>query len=162
MRKLLTFIKRMFFYDEMEDVRAFYEKFKQPISNHPTQRLVTSQRVHERIRFMQEELDEFKEAQGNNNLALMADALIDLVYVAKGTAIEMGLPWEDLWQDVQRANMAKVIGKTARGIDIDVCKPPGWVPPQTEAILDRAEFNAFYNQPLLNAYGKYDQNGAAK
>lgn len=132
---LLTFIKRKFFYDEMEDVRAFYEKFKQPTSSTPTQDLASPTRLQERIDFMQEELDEFKEGKETRDMALMADSLIDLVYVIKGTAIEMGLPWEELWQDVQRANMAKVTGMTKRGIKIDVMKPPGWVGPKTEAIL---------------------------
>jgi predicted HAD superfamily Cof-like phosphohydrolase len=131
----LTFIKRKFFYDEMEDVKAFYEKFEQPMSSIPTQDLVTPTRLIERINFMQEELDEFKEGAATRDMALMADSLIDLVYVVKGTAIEMGLPWEELWMDVQRANMAKVIGQTKRGIQIDVAKPPGWVGPKTEAIL---------------------------
>ena len=132
---LLTTIKRKFFYDEMEDVRAFYEKFKQPMSSIPTQDLATPERMQERIDFMQEELDEFKQGAQTRDMALMADSLIDLVYVVKGTAIEMGLPWEELWQDVQRANMAKVIGQTKRGIKIDVTKPPGWKGPETEAIL---------------------------
>jgi len=132
---LLTFIKRKFFYDEMEDVRAFYEKFNQPMALTPTLDLVTSNRIYERIAFIQEELDEFKEGVVTRDICLAADSLIDLVYVIKGTAIEMGLPWEELWQDVQRANMAKVIGQTKRGIKIDVTKPPGWKGPQTKAIL---------------------------
>jgi predicted HAD superfamily Cof-like phosphohydrolase len=132
---MIQWLKRKFLYDEMEDVRAFYEKFKQPMAKTPTQKLVTERRVQERINFMQEELDEFKRDYERGDLAGMADALIDLVYVVKGTAIEMGLPWEELWLDVQRANMAKVIGTTHRGIKIDVTKPPGWVGPQTEAIL---------------------------
>ena len=135
MKKLFTTIKRFFVYDEMEDVRAFYEKFQQPMSITPTTNLVTPTRIAERAAFMQEELNEFNQGAVTNDLAAMADALIDLVYVAKGTAIEMGLPWEELWQDVQRANMAKVIGTTHRGIKIDVAKPPGWVGPHTEEIL---------------------------
>ena len=134
-KKILTFIKRKFFYDEMEDVRAFYEKFNQPMAKSPTNVLITPDRVYERAAFMQEELDEFKRGAVQADLAEMADALIDLVYVVKGTAIEMGLPWEELWMDVQRANMAKVIGQTKRGIKIDVAKPPGWKGPQTAAIL---------------------------
>lgn len=132
---IITFIKRKFFYDEFDDVRAFYEKFGQPIAKSPTRHLVTETRLQERIDFMQEELDEFKEGAKTHDLELMADSLIDLVYVIKGTALEMGLPWEELWQDVQRANMSKVVGQTKRGIKIDVTKPPGWVGPKTGAIL---------------------------
>jgi predicted HAD superfamily Cof-like phosphohydrolase len=132
---MFKWLKRIFFYDEMQDVRDFYKKFKQPVSTIPTSILASETRLQERINFMQEELDEFKEGKETNDLPLMADSLIDLVYVIKGTAIEMGLPWEELWMDVQRANMAKVIGVTKRGIKIDVAKPPGWVGPKTTEIL---------------------------
>jgi len=134
MFKWFKTLKRKFVYDEMVDVRDFYKKFKQPMSPYPTQDLAAG-RIRERTDFMQEELDEFRKAYTEGDLPGMADALIDLVYVAKGTSIELGLPWEVLWQDVQRANMAKVIGTTKRGIKVDVAKPPGWVGPKTEEIL---------------------------
>ena len=137
-KRFLSYLRRTFVYDEMADVRDFYRKFGQPMSDKPTMVFETPRRAYERADFMQEELDEFRRGLNTRNISEMADALIDLVYVAKGTAIEMGLPWEELWQDVQRANMAKVIGRTKRGIDIDVTKPPGWVGPKTAAILYRA------------------------
>lgn len=88
-----------------------------------------------RAEFMQEELNEFKEAMFRKDLIGMADALVDLVYVAKGTAVMMGLPWEELWLDVQRANMSKERGTTRRGMPEDLVKPEGWKGPETEKIL---------------------------
>jgi len=123
---------------EYHDVRAFHIKFKQITGEGP--RHLAFRKLEERIRFMQEELDEFKEAAGTQDLALLADALVDLVYVAKGTAVMMGLPWEALWDDVQRANMEKVIGATHRGNLVDVCKPLGWTPPQTKQVLADAGY----------------------
>ena len=64
-----------------------------------------------------------------------ADALIDLAYVAMGTGVMLGLPWQPLWDDVQRANMSKVRGVTGRGHAVDLAKPPGWVAPKTQEIL---------------------------
>jgi len=119
--------------DELEDVRLFQKKFGQlnfTIPGHLTKR-----KLKERSDFLQEELDEFKQACQSQDLALQADALIDLVYVAKGTAVMLGLPWETLWDDVQRANMEKVPGKTHRGHLVDAMKPPGWVGPRTMEIL---------------------------
>jgi len=133
MKNFFKWLKRKFVYDEFEDVKAFYEKFGQPTREGPG--IMTRSRTAERINFMQEELNEFKVGAMKQDVPEMADALIDLVYVAKGTAIEMGLPWEALWQDVQRANMAKVPGMTSRGIVYDVKKPDGWEPPMTEEIL---------------------------
>jgi len=41
------------------------------------------------------------------DLPQIADALVDLVYVALGTSHLHGFPWPVLWNDVQRANMSK-------------------------------------------------------
>src|SRR5690606_15968618 len=90
-----------------------------------------------RYEFMYEELCEFQEAHIKGDLAGAADALIDLVVVAMGTAVMMGLPWELLWDDVQRANMSKVRGVTSRGVGADLMKPEGWEAPKTDEILAR-------------------------
>lgn len=132
LRAWLVHIKRALVYDEYDDVRAFYQKFGWSMGNKPTP--LHRARVIERTDFMQEELNEFKLGARNADLSAMADALVDLVYVAKGTALEMGLPWEELWQDVQRANMGKVPAATARMAN-DAIKPSGWAGPQTEDIL---------------------------
>lgn len=124
--------------NEHNDVKDFYDKFGQPTLSRPS--IWVKSRMRERAAFMQEELDEFKLALTYDQLEGMADALIDLVYVARGTAIELGLPWNELWDDVQRANMAKVVGPTHRGFKMDVKKPPGWIGPKTEEILANAGY----------------------
>lgn len=68
------------------------------------------------------------------------DALIDLVYVAYGTAHILGYPWDQGWRLVQKANMAKVRAKpdgsdSVRKSSYDVVKPPGWTPPDIEGLL---------------------------
>jgi hypothetical protein len=95
-----------------------------------------------RAKFLAEELKEFRLGVLSGNIAEMADALVDLVYVAMGTAHLLGLPWEDLWDDVQAANMRKVRAKpdgsdSKRGSSWDVVKPEGWLPPDTWAVLER-------------------------
>jgi predicted HAD superfamily Cof-like phosphohydrolase len=124
---------------ELEDVREFHQKFS--LLNFDTPGHLTNRKLTERIECMQEELDEFTEACDNQDLAAQADALIDLVYFAKGTAVMLGLPWPELWDDVQRANMAKVRGVGKRGHKVDCVKPAGWVPPQTIDILADAGYN---------------------
>jgi hypothetical protein len=47
-----------------------------------------------RIKFMQEELDEYKEAVEARDHAKAFDALLDLAYVVFGTAHVQGYPWE--------------------------------------------------------------------
>lgn len=102
---------------------------------------LTRRKLAERFVCMQEELDEFRDAVLLQDLPAQADALIDLVYFAKGTAVMLGLPWEELWSDVHAANMAKVPGVTKRGQVRDVTKPADWVPPATHLILRDYGYN---------------------
>lgn len=116
------------------DVRAFQHKFGQLVGYAP--RHLTKRKLRERIAQMQEELDEFEAAVEADDIAEQADALVDIVYFALGTAAHMGLPWQTLWEDVQRANMSKVAGvKPERGFLVDCIKPEGWEGPKTMEIL---------------------------
>ena len=116
-----------------KDVKKFHEKFGLLVGRKP-QRL-TIRKMKERIEFLQEELDELKSAVESDNFPEQADALVDIVYVALGTAVMMGLPWKSLWDDVQRANMEKVRGVTKRGHAVDCMKPEGWIAPWTAGIV---------------------------
>lgn len=117
-----------------DDVREFQLKFDMLVGQKP--RHLTARKLRERADFLAEELKEFREGVDEADLAKQADALVDLVYVALGTAASMGLPWQALWDDVQRANMAKQRGVGSRGHLVDCVKPPGWVPPRTQTILE--------------------------
>lgn len=137
-KRFLTWLRQKYVYDEFRDVRDFHHKFGQLWYDEPG--FISPELARQRHNFLQEELDELHTAMKANDLAGIADALVDLVYVAKGTAGMYGLPWEALWDDVQRANMAKVRGITHRGNAVDVKKPEGWVPPQTELVLSAAGY----------------------
>lgn len=61
------------------------------------------------------------------------DALVDLVYVALGTAYVQGFDFDEAWRRVHEANMKKVRAQadgadSKRGSGYDVVKPPGWQP----------------------------------
>lgn len=120
---------------EMQCVQEFGKKFNQLRPAEPTH--LTQRKLKERADFLQEELDEFRKNAATQNMAEMLDALIDLVYVAKGTVIMMGLAeaWDYSWDEVQRANMQRVPGPTKRGNANDVMKPEGWVPPDHDSVL---------------------------
>lgn len=121
-----------------KDVRDFHQKFG--LLCHDTPWHLSRRKLSERIEFLSEELNEFIEACKTQDLAEQADALVDLVYVALGTAVMLGLPWDELWADVQRANMAKVRGVGKRGHAVDCVKPLGWRPPMTNHILAQAGY----------------------
>jgi predicted HAD superfamily Cof-like phosphohydrolase len=129
------------------DVGAFHERFGLRHLNGqdrggPVE--IDEELMEFRIGFLKEELDEFIEASETMDHAGMADALIDLVYVAMGTAHMFGYPWDKLWDDVQRANMSKERAteatQSARGTTYDVIKPAGWQPPRTAGILHDVGF----------------------
>ena len=123
-----------------EDVAAFHEKFGLTYNGGP--RLLDFDVLSFRMKFLEEELGEFIESAAEQDLPGMADALIDLVYVAMGTAYMLGLPWQQLWNEVQRANMSKVRAQSKdeskRGSSLDVIKPAGWTGPDIKRVLKEA------------------------
>lgn len=113
------------------DVRAFHEKFGVPVGAKPA--LLTADAWKFRENFLIEELSETRAAHARGDLAEFADGLVDLIYVAVGTALWAGLDLDAHWAEVQRANMAKETGGTRHKHDIR--KPPGWVGPDHLKVL---------------------------
>jgi len=128
------------------DVGEFHEKFGLPhVKGDPGPREFDDEAFRFRYKFLREELDEFSDGYFDGDHAKMADSLVDLVYVALGTAHMLGYPWQEIWNEVQRANMAKVRAQpdgsdSLRGSSLDVVKPEGWQPPDVEAIMARWGF----------------------
>ena len=113
------------------DVLAFHKKFELPIEKYPA--FPSNEILEFRVKFLKEELDEFNEAINNENIVKAFDALIDIVYVALGTAAFMNLPFQQGWDIVHNANMTKIRARKAsdskRGTTYDIVKPPNWVAP---------------------------------
>lgn len=122
---------------DLERVREFHRKFGLPLGDYP--HLLSDQDVAFRIARLDEEVNEFIDAVYSDDLSEAADALVDLVYIALGTALWMGLPWEELFAEVHRVNMQKVRVDTASESRFnhvaDIAKPPGWKGPKIREIL---------------------------
>jgi predicted HAD superfamily Cof-like phosphohydrolase len=108
-------------------VREFHIAFGHPVGDAPT--ALGPDRVLKRARWMREELDEFCDAE---RLDEQADAMIDLIYFALGTLVEMGVRPKTLFEIVHDANMAKM---SADGVphyaeDGKTIKPQGWRDPR--------------------------------
>lgn len=114
-----------------KDVALFHEEILHDFAS-PVPTLVSSEYTEERAKFLLEEVEEFMVAARLGDIVKTADALADIVYVALGAAYRMGLPFNEIWNAVQAANMRKQRGMTSRGNKIDAIKPPGWVGPETE------------------------------
>jgi len=86
-----------------------------------------------RIKFLQEELDEMRDA---TNAEDVVDALIDLCVVAIGTLDSFKIDSHLAWNNVLEANMNKKVGiKASRPNPLglpDLNKPEGWTAPSHE------------------------------
>jgi predicted HAD superfamily Cof-like phosphohydrolase len=116
----------------IDDVEELRKKFELPIASEPT--LLDRETLQFRIKFLMEEVSELVKAHNDRDLVAAADAIVDIVYVAFGGVLEMGLPFDKLWNAVHEANISKIkvdpenLGK--RKFVHDLIKPAGWVSPE--------------------------------
>lgn len=117
-----------------EMVKDFHVAFGQRVGETPelpdeAERLL-------RMKLLIEEFEEYLAAEGDNDMVEIADALADLIYIACGTAVSYGIPLDELYNEVHRSNMAKLVdGKVLKNNLGKVVKPEGWTPPDIEGIL---------------------------
>lgn len=119
------------------NVHEFHEKFGLPLGKDDQLTNNLDATVF-RLKFLKEELDELEEALGDGDRVKAFDALLDLAYVAYGTALFLGVDpaqWHAGMHAVHSCNMAKVrVAKaedSKRGSAFDVKKPAGWVGPES-------------------------------
>ena len=117
-------------------VKIFQSQAKQPVSNKPT--LLPQDRVSIRYKWMKEELGEFFEAQ---NIYEQVDAIIDLLYYALGTLVELGVEPDELFIMLHEWNLKK-LDKICYDENGKVVKPEGWKHPDKEIkeIIDRMRY----------------------
>ena len=112
--------------NEQAMVESFHSKFDIVVSPLPTD--LDEQTKQLRVRLIQEEFDELKEAMATGNLAAVAKEMADLLYVTYGTAVSYGIDMEPVFHEVHRSNLSKVGGyKRADG---------KWVKPSTYSPAD--------------------------
>lgn len=118
--------------NEQTMVEAFHSRFDILVRNVPTE--ATEETKQLRVRLIQEEFDELKEAMATGNLAAVAKEMADLLYVTYGTAVSYGIDMEPVFQEVHRSNLSKVGGyKRADGKWV---KPATYSPAQIGPILE--------------------------
>lgn len=86
-----------------------------------------------RVRLIQEEFDELKDALRERDTVAVAKELADLLYVVYGTAVSCGIDMEPVFREVHRSNMSKVGGHKRE--DGKWVKPPTYSPARLERIL---------------------------
>jgi predicted HAD superfamily Cof-like phosphohydrolase len=118
---------------EQEQVREWMLKADQdcPVKPKLPEESVAKLRYH----LIQEELDEFDEADNKEEIVEVADALADLMYVVLGTAVAYGIDLEPLFQEVHRSNMSKFIDGHRRE-DGKWIKGPSYSPANLQPIIE--------------------------
>nr|MBI3612264.1 hypothetical protein [Nitrospirota bacterium] len=121
--------------DAQRMVEEFHRRFEIVIGTAPV--LPDEATRSLRLRLIQEEFDELREALGRPDVAALAKELADLLYVVYGTAVSCGIDMEPVFREVHRSNMSKVGGhKRADGKWV---KPPGYSPADLRPILAAQE-----------------------
>lgn len=125
----------------VSDVSDFHKKFGLSYTDGP--RELPASLAHFRSGFLAEELTEYCRACESGDLEGQLDALVDLVYVAVGTAYLQGFDFQAAWDRVHTANMAKVRAERAeqskRGSKFDVVKPAGWTAPVLTDLVEPSQ-----------------------
>lgn len=124
--------------EEWKCVREFHLKFGHPVSEIPV--MLEADRVKKRYAWILEEMNEFLEAE---DIAEQADAMIDAIYFALGTLVEMGIEPDEIFKIVHTANMSKLWddGKPHCNADGKTIKPDTWEDPHNkiEEAIKRTE-----------------------
>ena len=89
-----------------------------------------------RVRLLREEFNEYLEAEDDDDLVGIADALADIIYVAVGTAVRYGIPLDRVFDEVHRSNITKFTAGLQMRPDGKILKPDTYEPPQLKEILE--------------------------
>lgn len=123
----------------MQNMLAMVKRFNQEIIgiNIPERfTALNSKRIKARVNHMKEELDEALEASNAHD---QADAWLDVIYLALGALVEMGVAPGPSFEVVHEANMRKQRGEVSKrpgSEGYDAIKPEGWTAPDLMPYLD--------------------------
>jgi len=120
-----------------DQIRAFHKNFGLEAPERPI--IPSPELAAYRLGFLDEELDELREAIKQNDKEETIDALVDIVVVAMGTAYLFGYDWDKHWNEVIRTQFGKVRAKSAnqskRSSTLDLVKPEGWKGPNHKQFI---------------------------
>ena len=118
-----------------EKVKKFMSTFGQEVKDRaefPDDKIVNL-----RIKLIEEELQELKDAIKNKDIVEVADALTDILVVTYGGAVAWGLEIDKCFNEVHRSNMSKLSadGKPIYNDYGKVMKGPNYSPPDLKKFI---------------------------
>ena len=118
-----------------EKVKEFMFTFGQEVKENPE--FPNDNIVDLRIKLIEEELQELKDAIKNNDIVEVADALTDILVVTYGAGLAFGINLDKCFDEVHRSNMSKLSseGKPIYNEYGKVMKGPNYSPPDLKKIV---------------------------
>lgn len=108
----------------LEMVKEFHETLMLPVRKTPGK--IDKKAFSKRVMLICEELSEYCKAVSTQNLPEIADAIGDLLYVVFGTAVEHGLPMNEIFRQIHKSNMTKKDGHIDKSGKL--IKPKNYIP----------------------------------
>ena len=118
------------------NVKKFMETFGQEVqfkASFPDKKIQNL-----RIKLIEEELSELKDAIKNNDIVEVADALTDILYVTYGAGHAFGINLDQCFKEVQESNMSKLDenGKPIYNESGKVMKGPNYFKPDLSKFVN--------------------------
>ena len=117
------------------DVKKFMQTFGQEVQFKASFPNVKIQDL--RLKLIEEELSELKNAIKNKDIVEVADALTDILYVTYGAGHAFGINLDQCFKEVQESNMSKLDenGKPIYNENGKVLKGPNYKEPDLKKIV---------------------------
>lgn len=124
--------------EQLKHVEDFHNAFGETNGTAPT--LLSEDMFMLRYKLLEEENREYLDACWHGDMAEIADALGDQLYILCGTILKHGLQDKivEVFNEIQRSNMSKLgtDGKPIRREDGKIMKGPNYTPPDMSKILE--------------------------
>lgn len=134
------------FLNARNDVAKFMVACDQQVSTVPGSYIEDQAKLYKNL--VIEEIEETLSAFERNDLVEVADGIADAIWVLLGLAHTMGIPIQNVWDEVSRSNMSKISesGKVIKREDGKVMKPDTFVRANVKRVVEEyAHFQSVQN-----------------
>jgi predicted HAD superfamily Cof-like phosphohydrolase len=121
-----------------DDVKKFMLAGEQAVHDKPGMPYARIAQGTLYMKLVKEEFTELMHAWNEEDIIEIADACADLKWVIEGLEHSLGIPQQEVWDEVARSNMSKLVdGKLIKREDGKVLKPDTFVRPDLEKIIKK-------------------------
>jgi predicted HAD superfamily Cof-like phosphohydrolase len=121
------------------DVATFLEAVGQTVNENVDANWEKNDQAQLYMKLVVEEFEETAHAWNEGDSVELADGCADLIWVLQGLMLSVGIPMQEVWDEVARSNLAKIdpeTGVVLKREDGKILKPAGWTAPDIKTIID--------------------------